>query len=531
MIIPNNILKKNMTVVVLLFCIIWASGFAEQVKWNGPAGSRIKAIHHFKKDTTEQDQVYAAAGSSEAETGISATIINSPPIDGFVPWIVLTATDESLDAETTGIYDAFASPYVGNPPAGTNPRTDYFIGIFDTGASAIVIGYENAVRAGLYNATYLTEDNYVTVTGVTGSVDAHVTQPYALFMDGLDVLEPNEPGASEVVLPTTSGMVGEYNTSTLIGQNPGGNPDLATAIGTPMSVFYDTHIEVDQPITVTHEGTDYTGPRITFYEKGSSTPAYPNYIPLELKPAGSTTVQYITYGIDFENWLEDPFNIQFDYSPLSPSVVIGTSSQSLFFIHGVDLTEGSRSAVDRNRFMLDTGAQITVIGSRIAARLGLNPVDKEFEVEIEGVTGESILAPGFYVDSIAIPAVGMWLEYTNVPVVLLDISSPEGGTLDGIIGMNLFTEYNLILRAGGFMLDDDPRLEFEQIVSSPVGDIAPQSGDGVVNYLDYSVFSQAWLADDIDSNWNPDADLVANGTIDLPDLAVLANNWLSGTTP
>ncbi|MHC5164575.1 MAG: aspartyl protease family protein, partial [Planctomycetota bacterium] len=355
--------------------------------------------------------------------------------------------------------------YIGNPPAGTDPRTDFFIGLYDTGASAHVIGHENAVKAGLYNSTYLTEKNYVEVTGVTGSVSTHVTWPYAIFMDGLDALEPNAPGESEMILPTITGMVGEYNVSTLISPDPGSDPDLATAIGTPMSVYYDAHIQVDQMVTVEHDSIEYTAPTITFYDPESNELNYPNYVPLELKPMGALNVQYITYGIDFETYLDDLFNLELDYSPLSPSIVMGTSSQSLYF-----------------RFMLDTGAQVTVIGDRIAARLGLHPDNKDFEVDIEGVDGKSLQFPGFYIDSLTIPAVGQWLEFTNVPVVWLEISSPEGGKLDGIIGMNLFTQYNLILRAGGFMLEDDPRLEFERFSTGPViGDIAPETRDGKVN--------------------------------------------------
>jgi predicted aspartyl protease len=120
--------------------------------------------------------------------------------------------------------------------------------------------------------------------------------------------------------------------------------------------------------------------------------------------------------------------------------------------------------MDKNRFMLDTGAQVTVVGSRIAARLQLDPSDPEFEVEIQGVTGDVIMAPGYYIDAIDIPALGQWFQARQVPVVLLDISSPEGGTLDGIIGMNLFVDFNLIVRGGGLFLDDDPALELQRIV-------------------------------------------------------------------
>lgn len=508
---------------------------AKTVNWQGPGGSKIKEIRYFKKDAPPTP---APAAQAESAESVYSNVIDSPPEAGFVPWIVLVPTDESIDAETTGDYSAYESYYyIGDPPAGTDPSTDYFIGLYDSGASAHVIGYENAVQAGLY-PTYLTEDNYVKVTGVTGSVDAHVTHPYALFMDGLDALEPNAPGESLMVLPTTSGMVGEYNVSTLIGPNPGSKPDLATAIGTPMSVFYAAQIEVDKMITVTHNGTEYTAPTISFHDPNLSEPNYPNYVPLELKPLGATNVQYITYGFDPEDLFDlflDPLGFEMDYSPETPSIVIGTSSQSLYFIHGVDMTENSRTVQDKNRFMLDTGAQVTVIGDRIAARLKLHPNNKDFDVEIEGVDGTSETFPGFIIDSLTIPAVGEWLEFTNVPVVWLEISSPEGGKLDGIIGMNLFTQYNLILRAGGFMLEDDPRLEFERIQTGPVtGDIAPNSGDGKVDLIDFSVFSQTWMATHTDGNWNADADFVptdsSENIIDLEDLQVLAENWLTGTS-
>ena len=73
------------------------------------------------------------------------------------------------------------------------------------------------------------------------------------------------------------------------------------------------------------------------------------------------------------------------------------------------------------------------------------------------------MTPGYYVDAIDIPALGQWFQARQVPVVLLDVSSPEGGTLDGIIGMNLFVDFNLIVRGGGLFLDEDPALELERV--------------------------------------------------------------------
>ena len=258
-------------------------------------------------------------------------------------------------------------------------------------------------------------------------------------------------------------------------------------------------------------GIDYNSPDIHIYQQDDPCiPIYANMIPLELRPLGASSVQYIP-----------GLTPDFEFEPTSPSVIIGTSSQSLFFVASVDLYNGTHSAIDKTRFMLDTGAQVTVVGSRVAARLALNPANPDFEVEIQGVTGDSIMAPGFYIDAIDIPALGEWLSFTNIPVVLLDVSSPEGGTLDGIIGMNLFTDLNFTLRGGGMFLQDDPVIEYEPI-SGLAGDI---NGDGVVDWLDIGAFADAWLTTTGSPNWNTRADMVSDGIINFRDFAVLAQNW------
>ena len=221
----------------------------------------------------------------------------------------------------------------------------------------------------------------------------------------------------------------------------------------------------------------------------------------------------------------------FEFVPYAPSVIAGNLSQSLFFVHSVDMVEGENIAYDKDRFMLDTGAQVTVIGSRIASRLKLDPDDPNFIVEIQDVTGDISEAPGFYIDSVEIPGIGQWLKYKNVPVILMDIYSPEGGTLDGIIGMNLFVEYNIILHGGGMMLDDEPKLEFERIVPIP-GDIAPPGGNGEVTGLDLEVLAGAWLSVPGSDNWQAPADIAPVGApdnvSDMLDFAVMSEHWQEG---
>jgi len=439
----------------------------QDVDWQAGGGRRIKGIHHPKDSampTLDQRRALStprATGKLAIAAAENELLVESPPVDGFVPWIAVSITRQrSADLEMEAVVETSVR---GSYPTGVNPQRDFIIGLFDTGASAHVIGYADATRAGVYKGLVTT--NMATVSGVTGSVDVMISYPLAVFIGGLDAVAP------AALTLDQSGMMGQSNVAVVVGRNPGTGPDLPTAIGSPMSVYYTTLIRNDREVTLTRDGRTYTAPEIRMYETSDAdTPRFANVIPLELRPLGGYSVQYIpTLDVGGGGWdLDDILGdwgggTGMDFPPAGPSTIIGNSSQSLFFIHSVDLYEGSKSAMDKNRFMLDTGAQVTVVGSRMAARLQLNPATPEFEVEIEGVTGDVIMAPGFYIDTLEIPALGQWFRATNVPVVLLDIASPEGGTLDGIIGMNLFVDFNLILRGGGLFLDDDPKLELERI--------------------------------------------------------------------
>lgn len=521
--------KRIFKIVILFFFTVFFTSIdtiladqeVRQVDWRITGGGKIKQIRYFKKAEP------SAQMAPVADAPVAGNVIDSPPVDGFVPWIVTITTNKRQDEM---LWEADVEPSLAGALTASNIQSNYIIGIYDTGASAHVFGYQNAVAANLYNSTYRT-DNMTTISGVTGSVDAWISQPIGVFVKGLSALEPNSPTDPEAKLKSTAGFMGQSNVAVIIGSNPGSYPDLATAIGSPLSVYYTTHIRNDTPITITRNGQQISAPDIQLYSQDDpDAPGYVNKLPLELRPLGGVSVQYIAYNLD--DFVTDILGLTFE--PTSPSIIVGNSYQSLFFVHSVDLSEGGHSTMERNRFMFDTGAQITVIGSRVAARLALRPSRKDFEVEIVGVTGESIMAPGFFIDSLTIPTIGEWLEYTNVPVVMLDIASPEGGILDGIIGMNLFTEYNLILRGGGLFLQDDPMLEFKRIFSSSLaGDIAPlPDGDGAIDAQDLNTYGQLWKTTALSPAWNPRADIAPAGTpdgiIDLLDLALFAENWLHG---
>ncbi len=483
----------------------------EEVDWRISGGSRIKAIYRPPEEAV-------AKSTPDKAAPVAANVIDSPPKAGFVPWIAVAVTDASIG------FDFFAYPeasVTGNFLT-LNPETDYGIGIFDTGAAASIMGNDVAATAGIFDAG-LDGPATIEIAGVTGSVEAIVSYPLGLFIDGLDAIEPISPSDANGLLDT-SGMVGESNVSIALGQVPEPNaPDLPTAIGSPMSVYFAADFRVDQQITVTHNGEQFSGPNITFYEYDDPcVPSYPNKIALELRPAGGA-VAYL-FGFD---------PCTFEIYPTAPSMIIGNTAQSLFFFPEVDLTEGNNSAPDKDEFIFDTGAQLTVIGTSLVASLGLNPADPDFEVKVQGVNGQTAMVPGFYIDSLQIPAIGQWLSFTNVPVIHLDIASPEGGFIDGVIGMNLFVDYNFVFNGNAFEVLDPPYIEFEPIPEPIIADIAPEGGDHKVDILDLLAFAKAWQSTEGAPNWNLKCDMAPqptpDGKIDGLDFGVLFEHWLEGT--
>jgi hypothetical protein len=298
---------------------------------------------------------------------------------------------------------------------------------------------------------------------------------------------------------------------------------LPTVVGSPLAFFFTTVIKNSRPVTRSIDGNAITAPDIHLYQYNDSRiPAYTNKIFLELRPSSAYAVQFMPC---FEDLGQDcP---EGDGEPATPSVVLGSmfdAPQSLFFATRTDLAHGIRTSKQK-KFMLDTGAQITVVSESQAGELELYKNEPNFLVEIVDVTGQSTIADGFYIDSLEISATPAWLSFTHVPAIVLNVDSPEGGVLEGILGTNLFIDTDFYIHGGGLYGQDQPYLKFAFLPAGIAGDIAPPGGDGLVNILDLDALANAWLANPLSSNWNSQADIVSDGIINFRDFAVLARNW------
>ena len=463
----------------------------------------IKSVKRFQHKTVP---LSAALTTPDG----SGTYHISPPLNGVVPYVAIVATNKSSALDE--FYGEQRLSYVGTSLMGS-PENNFTIGIFDTGASTSLFGYTKAQAIGLHN--HLT-DSLIDLTGAGGTVTGTISLPAGIFVTGIDRVN-----ATGTTLDTST-LVGQSNVAVIVGPDEESLRDnVPTAIGVPMGVMYTTEIKQSNMITVTKDSFEYTSPEIVFHDNGAiSIPEYPITIPTIYRPRGIAAVAFIqTIGGDYE------------LVPSAPSIIIGNSAQSLMFIHSVDLSNGSRSAIDQNEFMFDTGAQVTVISKAIAARLGLKPEDATGTVEIHDASGSSTWVPLFTIDSITIPAFGATLSYTNIEVVLLDIASPEGGQLQGIIGTNLFTDFDMLVIGGGFDPSSTPTLKLKPIVSPPiVGDF---SNDGKVDKDDLLFFSGAWLSSSTNPTWQAICNLSSVGTsankINLLDWGVFVSHWLDGT--
>jgi len=373
-----------------------------------------------------------------------------PRISGFSPRIAVAASNKKR-----GPFDKFPyeheleSAYIGDPLVeGSSADRTYVIGYLDSGADGDVVAGDNALALGL-TGPHLTEHT-IAIGGVGGQVDAFVTQPLGFFAAGLGAID--DSGRLDLTQ-----MKGHSNVAGIVPPPIDcGNGESVTAImGAGFMTFYNCVIRVDTLRTVTVNGQTITGPDVQILEKHELLPEFERAFSIEFGGFAMLPAATVAFLFDFEDQV----------TPTSPSVfalIPGSLPTSGGYFRAVGLLEGEPGPINpiqNFRMLVDTGAQASIISPAVVADLSL-PLEPDFTVEVCGVGGLVPDVPGYYIDFVQISASGGPLRYSSAPFIVLDLPSPEGGGLDGILGMNFFWDRNVIfepvLNLSGFFHFSEP---------------------------------------------------------------------------
>jgi hypothetical protein len=486
---------------------LWAAGTPIVPQNHGirlANGLRITAVTPSDKSPRRSPDIRIAAETPS---------LPQPPVAGFSPLIAIVTSDRRSSDDFDWEH-ALASSYVGKPlnaPAEKN----FVVGILDTGSVVDLAAGDSAGILGL-TGSHLTTSTFP-IGGVSGTTDTTITQPIGVFAAGLGAVDPNGQ------LDLTK-LVGHTNVAALASPDIScDNGESVTAIvGTPFIAFYTTIINVNQPRRVVVRGAPYIGPDIQITDSYTPDPAvYRHRIPMELGGLSPVaTASYYAFP-DLSDWE----NILGEWLPLTPTLLsMGAMTLPMggSFFADVGVLQGEPGPLNilrSARMLVDTGAQSSIISSNLAAKLNL-PLEPDFVAEICGVGGSNA-APGYYLDYVRIDAMGGALEFAHVPFIVLDMESPEGGSLDGILGMNFFWNRNVVLEpttsGSGFLHLSDP-------VPYAYIDL---NDDGVVDGMDFAVFAAAWHTTPADPAWNPRCDLFLDEVIDAHDLEAFTDSWLN----
>ncbi len=360
------------------------------------------------------------------------------PLGGFIPLVGIGLTDEFKNANTdlTGTF-FLADPepsLVGNPlSGGSSPYYD--IALLDTGAATHILTPAAAGANGFDIAGNDFAGTQVQqIGGATGLINLNINDPLAVFAAGLGNRTANEMQLSM----DTSALRGQSSVATLSALSEWTLPNI---LGLPMAAHHAIHVKNSAPQVFDFQGRTVRTPQVDFLDLGTGSQlGISRRTDLKIRP-GASFIAGPLYVQSLDIFGGEPFH----ENPLSPTVV---ENGALFV--DVDMHHGAQ-ALNDTEFLFDTGADLTVVSQLTAVRLGFDPVldTPDFVLEVEGSGGISSGIPGFYVDTLTIDAVGGSFTKQRVPLAVLDVTNPNdpGNIIDGILGMHLFTDRDLVIDA------------------------------------------------------------------------------------
>ncbi|NLX21667.1 MAG: clan AA aspartic protease [Phycisphaerae bacterium] len=443
----------------------------------------------------------STTGTLEATASTAATWPHPRvPIDGFSPMVAVVTSDYKATGDDR--YDhLLTQSFVGNPlnpPASQN----FAIGIFDSGSVVDLVGYCHSQTLGL--TSDLLTPNTVTLTGASGDVEAPITWPVGMFAAGLSAVQPDGQ------LDTTQ-LRGHGNISVVVSpyEECGDGPELPVALGNVFVGFFTSVIRVDLPQALTHNGQTYASPEVQIKPLGSA-PGIPVARNIRMTASGPGAITTAAYFPD----MLDPYNPDQPWFPTLLAMYNGGLPLGGAFYAQIGALMGEPSPTNplqTMRVLVDTGAQASIITPGMAGNLNL-PLEPDFTIEVLGVGGMQEDVPGYFIDYVKINALGGAMEFSRVPFVVLNLASPDGLSMDGILGMNLLWNRNVVFDP---VLQGDGNLR----VSDPVLSPADLNRDTDVDADDFTLFEACFSGADIPQPVLECilADLDGDGDVDLSD--------------
>jgi hypothetical protein len=374
-----------------------------------------------------------ANGSIVRATGV--------PISGFYPFAGISLTTEHEDEDDptfTFFYSDYETSYVGTPLGVGGPHFE--LALVDTGAATTLITSAADAAFNIQAQGYRgTAD--LPIGGATGLLVAKTNDPMAIYASGVG--PPNRTGTAPLTL-NTGLMVGQSSIS-LATLPP--ESDLPSILGVPFSSQYAMYIRNDQPQMFSLGGKTVRTPQLEFKELGSGGQGIVRRVPMTFGD-NSAFLNAPQYTMDFANIIAEP-PVPWTDNPLYPTFRLGSAGQpsAALFVNVNVSNEGNN--LTNTPFLLDTGADVSVVSEINAVHLGFDPVldTPDFTVAVLGSGGLLEEVPGFYVDQFTIPAVGGSITLTHVPFIVLDFPNPSqvGNVAQGLIGMNALAGRNVVI--------------------------------------------------------------------------------------